>query len=164
MYASECDVSAQSVMFSSSAASSPHNTCPHLTSSIIPRSSMVPTEELRGVHLFFSACGALAGSRGIISAFLFCLSVIEEGLQTRCCSTRTSNPITLSRLYSLPLMVVWVHTVHSELDLCQSCFLVFTQGTCVCAAVGVYRVHASEWLITMTFHGKVQLFISWSGN
>ncbi|XP_019736562.1 growth/differentiation factor 11 isoform X1 [Hippocampus comes] len=52
----------------------------------------------------------------------------QEGLQTRSCSTRTSNPITLSRLYSLPLMVVWVHTVHSELDPCQSCFLVFTQA------------------------------------
>lgn len=31
------------------------------------------------------------------------------------------------------------------------------------AAVGVERVRASWLLITMKFHGKVQLFISWCG-
>lgn len=74
-------------------------------------------------------------------------------------SLLTSNPITLSRSCTLPLMGhVGSHSTYWTGPVPE--LLLSIHSRYVGAAVGVERVHASWSLITMKFHGKVHLFIS----
>lgn len=60
----------------------------------------------------------------------FSVSVIEGGLQTLLPAHLEPDHPFHGGAHCL-WWAMWVHTVHTELDLCQSCFLVFTQGTWV---------------------------------